>query len=1015
MAKKKRADTQDTIAELNIKFTAETDELKRGLETVKSQLEEVQKSTKNTKSAFSGLTKGLAGLSVGYIGKQLLSVGQDAVQMAMEVEESENLFTVSLGNMAGKARKWSEEVSNSLGLNAYSLREQVGTLYNMTTSMGLAADTAYDLSTTMTGLAYDMASFYNLETEEAFTKLRSGLTGEAEPLKAIGILVDENTIKQAAYRHGVAETGEELTQQQKVIARYLAILDQTSNAQGDMARTMDSPANQVRRMKEEFNQAAIALGQSLLPVVKTVLPYVTALAQVAADALGSVSSLTGATSEMTSISSNFDVSNVSSSLEGITEDAEAAESALKGATVGLDELNVLGSNSDVDAGDTTISGSYSYDLSSSGYDLLGDLEEASDDAYGKVKGWLEGIKPLAEDIGSALLIIGGAKVVSGVKNLATGLKDTYSSFKNASTGTQNFVKGVTGAGGMFAAASSARDVMEELGDHSATTGDILSGIAGTGGGIAMAAAALGPYGGLAAMATAAIGGIIGLWQGSEQLQHDFITAELFSQPGEAISDLAEQTKLAWEEMDYFAGQQAYYREQIEATNGDIKDTKKKIEDLISKAQIASDDEFPEAVSEMKQEFGKLKSAAELSVGNTTSGVIGLLNQVKSTAEEDTAVAIEKLTTKFTQLQKLIGNELASEEAKVYAILAEASADGKLTDDKQQELKEAMQRMATLSGAGAESKESILLEEKGKQLAGISFGENVESAVSALNDYIGAFKNAEDSILESYADSVSSISAIESAFTDERLREAAKAEGYDVDAMLSETKNLAEQYKEDSLATLDTQRVQAYQNIMNSYESYIAQAIAKYQKEYGNDFFNIYKNLDPFAQGRQLAKMVEEDEELQAIVGLIEQILPLGLSANDVPTNWEDFKTQIETRNSTAENTFGLTWAEFKASKGYATGGYPEKAEVFYAREDGIPELVGRIGSRTAVANNMQITEGISDAVYRAFVNANMNNDGSTPIIIQIVDESGNVKSETYISTAERKNLRDGKVTIPIGG
>lgn len=107
----------------------------------------------------------------------------------------------------------------------------------MTKSMGIAGDTAYDLSTSLVLLAQDMASFYNMDTEEAFVKLRAGITGETEPLKALGILVDENTVSQYAYQNGLAETGEELTQQQKVLARYYAILDQTSTAQGDLART----------------------------------------------------------------------------------------------------------------------------------------------------------------------------------------------------------------------------------------------------------------------------------------------------------------------------------------------------------------------------------------------------------------------------------------------------------------------------------------------------------------------------------------------------------------------------------------------------------------------------------------------------------------------------------------------------------------------------------------------------------------------------------------------------------
>lgn len=142
--------------------------------------------------------------------------------------------------------------------------------------MTLADDTAYDVSTNLVKLAEDMVSYYNISTDEAFVKLRAGLTGETEPLKAIGILVDEQTTKQYAYANGIAETGETLTQQQKVLARYSAIMAQTSTAQGDLARTMESPANQLRTLKTRFEEMKQTVGAEFQPFLKVLFP---ALAQ----------------------------------------------------------------------------------------------------------------------------------------------------------------------------------------------------------------------------------------------------------------------------------------------------------------------------------------------------------------------------------------------------------------------------------------------------------------------------------------------------------------------------------------------------------------------------------------------------------------------------------------------------------------------------------------------------------------------------------------------------------------
>lgn len=201
----------------------------------------------------------------------LIGIGTAATKMAMDAVESENLFEVSMGAMADEARKWSEEISKALGLNAYSVRKNVATYNSMLTSMGLTSQEALKMSEGLTQLSYDMASFYNLKPEEAFEKLKAGISGEAEPLKALGILINENTIKTYAYTHGIAKQGEALTEQQKVMARYGVIMEATKNAQGDLARTMDSPTNKIRVMKEQAEQLGIQFGQILIPVLEKLI------------------------------------------------------------------------------------------------------------------------------------------------------------------------------------------------------------------------------------------------------------------------------------------------------------------------------------------------------------------------------------------------------------------------------------------------------------------------------------------------------------------------------------------------------------------------------------------------------------------------------------------------------------------------------------------------------------------------------------------------------------------------
>lgn len=204
----------------------------------------------------------------------LVGIGTAATKMAMDAVESENLFEVAMGGVADDARKWSEETSKALGLNAYNVRNSMATYNAMLTSMGLASDESLKMSEGLTQLSYDMASFYNLKPEEAFEKLKSGISGEAEPLKALGILVNDTTIKTYAYAHGIAKQGAELTEAQKVQARYGAILEATKNAQGDLARTMDSPTNKLRIMKEQAQQIGIQFGQLLIPILEKLIAVI---------------------------------------------------------------------------------------------------------------------------------------------------------------------------------------------------------------------------------------------------------------------------------------------------------------------------------------------------------------------------------------------------------------------------------------------------------------------------------------------------------------------------------------------------------------------------------------------------------------------------------------------------------------------------------------------------------------------------------------------------------------------
>ena len=330
-----------TIDELQVLITANTTELRKEINKANQNISSLQKSankgTSGVANAFKKLKRGIIAIGIGKVIKDTITSGMDAI-------ESDSLFETSLGASADAVRSWSDEVSNVLGLNAVAMRKNTGVIYNMTSSMGVAEDSALKMSKGISLLSEDMASFYNLDSAEAFNKLRAGLTGETEPLKALGILVDENTVKQVAYSEGIATVGSELTQQQKVLARYVAILKQTGNAQGDLARTINSPANQLRTLKQQVTNLGVAFSNFLMPVLNAVLPYLTAFTKVVTQALSSLAKFLGISSGGGASEETKKVSENVGGLAGAYDDATKSAKKLKNSLAGFDEMNTLQDN-----------------------------------------------------------------------------------------------------------------------------------------------------------------------------------------------------------------------------------------------------------------------------------------------------------------------------------------------------------------------------------------------------------------------------------------------------------------------------------------------------------------------------------------------------------------------------------------------------------------------------------------------------------------------------------------------
>lgn len=227
-----------------------------------------KQSTDNIGNSFNSmLKKVVAGFSAVKIGKALLDFGKDALQAASALEEVQNVVDVTFGSNAGKIDDWAKQAGTQFGLTETQAKKFTSTLGAMMKSSGVAGSEITQMSTDLAGLAADMASFYNLDFEEAFQKIRSGISGETEPLKQLGINMSVANLEAYALSTGIDNAFNEMSQGEQTMLRYQYLMSATADAQGDFARTSDGYANSMRQLETNIESIKTALGSTFIGVV----------------------------------------------------------------------------------------------------------------------------------------------------------------------------------------------------------------------------------------------------------------------------------------------------------------------------------------------------------------------------------------------------------------------------------------------------------------------------------------------------------------------------------------------------------------------------------------------------------------------------------------------------------------------------------------------------------------------------------------------------------------------------
>lgn len=342
----------------------------------------------------------------------------NAVAKFNDFYEATDLFHNAMGNLSGEADTLISKMQGLLGVDPTKAMTYMATIQSLGTSFGLASDKAYILSKNLTQLAYDEGSYWNKDVAETFTAMSSAISGEIEPIRRLGVDLSQARLQQELLALGFNKQVSSLSQADKAVLRYIAIMKQTANVQGNLAQTIQSPANQIKILKAQLDMLAKSVGSLLYPALKSILPPLIAAVQLIREFVEWVAKLMGVKVVFTDFTKSADsVGGIGDAMDDTADSTKKAAKALKDYTMGFDELNIIDpTQGSSGSGGGASAGNILGDVDLSGYDMF---KNYVGNAVDEIKEKLRKLAPIVAAIGAgfAAWTIGNA--------LLTALKDTH--------------------------------------------------------------------------------------------------------------------------------------------------------------------------------------------------------------------------------------------------------------------------------------------------------------------------------------------------------------------------------------------------------------------------------------------------------------------------------------------------------------------------------------------------------------------------------------------------------------
>lgn len=430
-----------TVDNIQIVISADTQKAIGNIEKVTASLSSIGSATdkgiKPMGKATDALKKIDTALSAALL--KVTKYASGAFKESNDYVEAINLFNVTMGKGTEAAQKYANELQNLLGIDSKEWMSYQGSLNQMLVGFGTAEDKANEMSQQLTQVAYDLSSVWNVDVSEAFHKVQSGLSGQVKGLKTWGVNLSVAQLRETALAHGITLSTAKMTEQQKATLRYITIMEKTKNVQGDLARTIISPANAMRILNNQLVLLKRAFGQIVSVLVAKFIPYVQAAVKAITQLAESVAKAFGYKLPDVDYSKMQSLSSSANDLDENLTDSTKSAKKLKKTLAGFDEINQLADFSDSTSDLNSalgggLPGDFGLDLSQYAYDFDGDLvTNKVNDVLQKILGiggFLFLVLGILLTFSGASIPLGLALIASGAMMIATEISLNWSETKN---------------------------------------------------------------------------------------------------------------------------------------------------------------------------------------------------------------------------------------------------------------------------------------------------------------------------------------------------------------------------------------------------------------------------------------------------------------------------------------------------------------------------------------------------------------------------------------------------------